>query len=168
MAVAKGGSTPAAPVAMQTLRPPSRRVRTRAFTAPRAQVTQLQGGGANPALPDAPKLYAPVRPAANPLVRGAGGQALAPNTAATDRNGAGSAAGMTGGNVSTAIVGLNPSPRLDVPIPQGSRPAQFSAAPKPGAGDGSGEAVETAHISVPGLMIQMAVRPPLRKPFARS
>jgi TonB family protein len=156
VAVAKGSSTPhSAGGDADIASALAARPRPRAFTAPREQGTQSQSGGANPALPDAPKLYAPVRPTANPLVHGAGGQVLAAKLPPRPiETGPVLAAAMTGGNVSTAIVGLNPSPRLDVPIPQGSRPAQFSAAPEPGAGDGSGEAVETAHISVPGLMIR--------------
>ena len=57
-------------------------------------------------------------------------------------------------NLSAAVVGLNP---IDSPlpiIPEGSRPAQFSAAPELSPKGGAGGPVESAMITIPDLMIR--------------
>jgi TonB family protein len=56
-------------------------------------------------------------------------------------------------NLSAAVVGLNPVPRLDAPIPDGAREAQFSAGPQKRAVGGNGEPIDGARIFVPDLMI---------------
>lgn len=57
------------------------------------------------------------------------------------------------GNLTAAIIGLKPSARLDVPIPQASRAADFSSGPMAGS-KGSEEGAPAARIVVPGLTIQ--------------
>jgi TonB family protein len=60
--------------------------------------------------------------------------------------------GAPASNISAAVVGLNPTNTMPV-VPQGSRPAQFSAAPKiEPKGDGSGS-VTSASIKMEDLMI---------------
>jgi len=57
-------------------------------------------------------------------------------------------------NLTAAVVGLNP---IDSPmpiIPEGSRPAQFSAAPELSSKGGAGGPVESATITMPDLMIR--------------
>jgi TonB family protein len=59
-------------------------------------------------------------------------------------------------NLTAAVVGLNP---IDSPmpiIPEGSRPAQFSAAPELSPKGGAGGPVESAMITIPDLMIRGA------------
>jgi TonB family protein len=61
---------------------------------------------------------------------------------------------MPAANLSAAVVGLNP---IDSPmpiIPEGSRPAQFSAAPKLSPKGGADGPVESAMITIPDLMIR--------------
>ncbi|MBI3471535.1 MAG: TonB family protein [Candidatus Solibacter usitatus] len=55
---------------------------------------------------------------------------------------------------SAAIVGFNPSTRLDPVIPDGGRAARLSASPKPSAGGANGGPVESARVLVPDLMIR--------------
>jgi hypothetical protein len=59
----------------------------------------------------------------------------------------------SGSNLSTVIVGLNPTGSLSSPIPAGSRHAQFSTAPNVGP-PATGEISGGKGISVPGLMIR--------------
>jgi len=66
--------------------------------------------------------------------------------------------GGTGGSLSVAVIGLNPAARLEVPLPEGSRPARISAGPEPGKGEGGAEPVESARIFVPDLMIRNGPR----------
>jgi TonB family protein len=57
-------------------------------------------------------------------------------------------------NLTAAVVGLNPINR-DMPLlPDGSRPAQFSAAPEISRQDGGAGKVESAAITIPDLMIR--------------
>jgi TonB family protein len=65
-----------------------------------------------------------------------------------------SAAGAPSGTLTLAVVGLNPTERLSVPLPEGSRSARFSAGPEKRAGGGDGEPVESARVFVPDLMIR--------------
>ncbi|MFN7997695.1 MAG: TonB family protein [Bryobacteraceae bacterium] len=63
--------------------------------------------------------------------------------------------GAATAGVSMAIVGLNPSASANVPLPEGSRDAQFSAGPRLrlNGGEGSGDG---ATLVVPGLLIRNA------------
>ncbi|HUJ22371.1 MAG TPA: energy transducer TonB [Bryobacteraceae bacterium] len=56
-------------------------------------------------------------------------------------------------NVNVAVVGLNPVPKLDAPLPDSSRSAKFSAGPVANGGAGGGPAPNTT-LSVPGLMVR--------------
>ena len=58
-----------------------------------------------------------------------------------------------GSNINAAIIGLNPTQQLDVTIPSGSRPAQFSVAPTVGK-TSTGEVNGAAGVSLPGIMIR--------------
>lgn len=57
-------------------------------------------------------------------------------------------------DISMAIVGLDPSARAAVPLPEGARNAQFSAGPKLRPGGGTDGSVESAMLTVPGLLIR--------------
>jgi TonB family protein len=54
-------------------------------------------------------------------------------------------------DVNAAIVGLRPAPRLDAPLPEGARPAEFSSGPRLNPESGAGES--KALLSVPGLTV---------------
>lgn len=56
------------------------------------------------------------------------------------------------GDVNAAIVGLRPVPRLDAPLPEGNRQADFSAGQKLSP-EGGAPASPTATLSVPGIAI---------------
>ena len=56
-------------------------------------------------------------------------------------------------NLSAAIVGLRPSDRIDGPIPPGSRPGEFSAAPSVGK-TATGDLNGAGGAALPGLMIK--------------
>ena len=56
-------------------------------------------------------------------------------------------------NLSAAIVGLRPSERIEGPIPPGSRPGEFSAAPNVGK-TSTGDVNGAGGAAVPGLMIK--------------
>ena len=60
--------------------------------------------------------------------------------------------GLSANTLNAAVVGLNPADRLG-PLPEGSRPAQFSAGPKLNPNGGTG-ARDGAGITVPDLMIR--------------
>ena len=60
--------------------------------------------------------------------------------------------GLSPNTLNAAVVGLNPADRLG-PLPDGSRPAQFSAGPKLNPNGGTG-AKDGAGITVPDLMIR--------------
>jgi Gram-negative bacterial TonB protein C-terminal len=91
-----------------------------------------------PAIPFTP----PSRSSASGSGSGTGGPGLesAPNLA-------------SGSNLSTAIVGLNPTATLTSPIPPGSRSAQFSTAPNVGP-PATGEVSGGKGIAIPDLMIR--------------
>jgi TonB family protein len=57
-------------------------------------------------------------------------------------------------NLTAAVVGLNPADRAMPVIPEGSRPAQFSAAPEITLKGGAGGPVESATLVIPDLMIR--------------
>jgi TonB family protein len=59
-------------------------------------------------------------------------------------------------DLTAAVVGLNPIDRAMPVIPEGSRPAQFSAAPEISPKGGAGGPVESAAIVMPDLMIRGA------------
>jgi len=59
-------------------------------------------------------------------------------------------------DLTAAVVGLNPIDRATPIIPEGSRPAQFSAAPEISPKGGDGGPVESAAIVMPDLMIRGA------------
>jgi hypothetical protein len=67
---------------------------------------------------------------------------------------------QAGASVDAAIVGLNPADHLSGPIPPGSRPGQFSAAPTVGK-TATGEVNGAGGIVVPGLMIKEGKREPV-------
>ena len=100
-------------------------------------IAGLTGQGSLPARPQ-PKIFLPpVRSAA---------ASSRPSAPALEADGA------PASNISAAVVGLNPINTMPV-VPQGSRPAQFSAAPKISPkGDGSGSATG-ASIKMENLMI---------------
>src|ERR1039458_10392336 len=110
-----------------------------------------------PALPDAPVLAATAKPAmAAPPTLGRGvakprpfGSPL-PEPPALPESASASA-------VSMAIVGLNPSADAPAPAPEGSRNAQFSAAPQPRRTGGTDGSVDDAILTVPGLFIRSGV-----------
>ncbi len=60
-------------------------------------------------------------------------------------------------DLTAAVVGLNPIDRAMPVIPEGSRPAQFSAAPEISPKGGAGGPVESAAIVMPDLMIRGAL-----------
>jgi TonB family protein len=60
-------------------------------------------------------------------------------------------ASVSKADVNAAIVGLRPASRLDAPLPEGSRQADFSAGPKLSAEGGPPES--NAMLSVPGLAV---------------
>jgi TonB family protein len=129
----------------------------RTFVAPRAARPVDKPASALPALPDVPVVLAAAKPAmAAPPILGSGvakpspfGSPL-PEPPALPESASASA-------VSMAIVGLNPSANAPAPSPEGSRNAQFSAAPQPrrtGATDGP---ADDAILTVPGLLIRSGV-----------
>jgi TonB family protein len=61
--------------------------------------------------------------------------------------------GNLASNANVAVVGLNPIDKLNVPLPSGSRPAQFSAGPKLNR-DGATSAGTASGITVPDLFIR--------------
>lgn len=75
----------------------------------------------------------------------------APQPSDAQRMGAAvSEAGLT-----AAIIGVNPVTRTEIRLPEGSRPAGFSAGPEPNSsGTGDGGSVPGAQLSVPGLTVQ--------------
>jgi TonB family protein len=56
-----------------------------------------------------------------------------------------------------AIVGLNPSANAPAPAPEGTRNAEFSAAPQPRRTGGADAAADGAALTVPGLLIRSDV-----------
>jgi TonB family protein len=67
-------------------------------------------------------------------------------------------AGMPSANVNVAIVGLNPAPKLNGPLPETSRDARFSAGPEISAGN-SGAAGSDSALTVPGLLVRGGAPP---------
>jgi len=63
----------------------------------------------------------------------------------------------TASPVSMAIVGLNPSAHAPAPPPEGSRNAQFSAAPQPRPTGPTNGTADDAILTVPGLLIRSGV-----------
>lgn len=63
------------------------------------------------------------------------------------------AVGNLASNANVAVVGLNPIDKLNVPLPVGSRPAQFSAGPKLNK-DGATSAGTPSGITVPDLFVR--------------
>jgi TonB family protein len=63
------------------------------------------------------------------------------------------------GDVNAAIVGLRPAPRLEAPLPDSSRQAEFSASPKLSA-EGGEPGSPAAMLSVPGIAIGAAAAKP--------
>jgi TonB family protein len=138
------------------------RPQPKAFMPP---VQTARGTGPSPALADGPVL-APQAPNTK-LLAGLPGQGSLParpqpriflppsrSTAAPSKPGgpALEADGAPASNISAAVVGLNPINTMPV-VPRGSRPAQFSAAPKISEkGDSSGS-VTSASIKMEDLMI---------------
>jgi TonB family protein len=59
---------------------------------------------------------------------------------------------MPSTSVNVAIVGLNPAPKLNAPLPEASRDARFSAAPEVSATNGA--AAPRSALSVPGLLVR--------------
>jgi TonB family protein len=59
---------------------------------------------------------------------------------------------MPSTSVNVAIVGLNPAPKLNAPLPEASRDARFSAAPEINATNGA--AAPNTALSVPGLLVR--------------
>lgn len=57
-------------------------------------------------------------------------------------------------DVSVAIVGLDPKPNAPAPAPEGSRDARFSAGPQPRGAGGTDGSVESAMLTVPGLLVR--------------
>ena len=138
------------------------RPQPKAFTPP---VRAARQTGPSPALSDGPAL-APQAPTPK-LLAGLTAQGSLPakpqpriflppsrSTAAPSKSSgpALEADGAPASNISAAVVGLNPINTMPV-VPQGSRPAQFSAAPKISPkGDGSGS-ITSASIKMEDLMI---------------
>ena len=56
--------------------------------------------------------------------------------------------------VSMAIVGLNPNANAPAPAPEGTRNAEFSAAPQPRRTGGTDATADGASLTVPGLLIR--------------
>jgi TonB family protein len=67
------------------------------------------------------------------------------------------------GDVNAAIVGLRPVPRLDAPLPEGNRQADFSAGQKLSPEGGAPES-PTARLSVPGIAISDSTPQPASRP----
>jgi TonB family protein len=63
------------------------------------------------------------------------------------------------GEINAAIVGLRPAPRLDAPLPEGSRPGEFSAGPSPNTAAGAGEPSSSPMLSVSGLTVRDGADP---------
>ncbi len=147
------------PKAWKTFVPPARKIQA-SFEAPLLPSAPAIAADANTAqgLPQSltalPKVYKPfVAPASK---AGYG----------TDRSGSPDAApappeleagpqapsGLSANTLNAAVIGLNPADRLG-PLPEGSRPAQFSAGPKLNPDGGTG-AKDGAGITVPDLMIR--------------
>ena len=140
---------------MQPARP-----RPRAFIAPRAG----QPAASTPALPAPPTVQAAVNTGAAPLLRGeipkparrafvpqSGG--AKPSAFGAPLSDAPTLAADSNAAINIAIVGLDPSVTA-VPLPEGSRDAQFSGGPNLRPTGGSGGAVEGASLVVPGLLIR--------------
>lgn len=118
------------------------------------------------ALPEAPSVQAAANPAAMPSVVGSS-TAHAPPRAfvAPGERSRPSPFGpvvpepppIAEPEVSVAIVGLKPAATAAPPLPEGSRPAQFSAAPQLRNTDGAAGPVDGAILSVPGLMVRSGV-----------
>jgi TonB family protein len=151
-----GASTIGNVLGVQPARP-----QPRAFVAPRAGQTAISS---TPALPAPPTVQAAINGSAAPLLRAelpkparrafvppSGGARPSPFGAPLSEAPALPADGTS--SVSIAIVGLNPS-AVAVPLPEASRNAQLSGGPDPRATGGSGGAVESASLVVPGLLIR--------------
>ena len=137
------------------------RPQPRAFVAPRAGQPTVTSA---PALPAPPTVQAALNTGAAPLLRAEvpkpARRAFVPPSGAARPSPFGAPladapalpADETS-SVSIAIVGLNPSATA-VPLPEGSRNTQLSGGPNPRATGGSGGAVESASLVVPGLLIR--------------
>ncbi len=68
------------------------------------------------------------------------------------------AAAMPSANVNVAIVGLNPTAKLNGPLPEASRNARFSAGPEGNAGN-LGAAASNPALAVPGLLVRGGTPP---------
>ena len=101
-----------------------------------------------------PKVYKPFVPPAAQTGRGAdpGGSPIGIPAPPELEAGPQVPSGLSQNTLNAAVVGLNPADRLG-PLPEGSRPAQFSAGPKLNPNGGTG-AKEGAGITVPDLMIR--------------
>ena len=121
--------------------------------APLASAAASVPGAAAPAARPAPLPFnPPPRPAAG---AGVARPALPDAPVSVAGNGAGPA--LTG-SPSLAIVGMNPSRTTEIPVPQGSRPGNFSGGPQPRAEGGDGGASDGARLVVPGLLARGGAR----------
>lgn len=126
-------------------------------------------------LPDAPRLAARLASAnvpSNPALENASAAALAnkpePRKFAlplSDRNPANAAppieeapsldlVGLPSASVNVAIVGLNPAPKLNGPLPEASHEARFSAGPVADGSTGGADLTSPSALSVPGLSVR--------------
>jgi TonB family protein len=101
------------------------------------------------------KISLPARPQPKPFTAPVGRAAPAAPAIALER---------PTSNLTAAVVGLNPIERAMPLIPEGSRPAQFSAAPELSPGRGVGGSAEPGAIVLPGLTIRGA--PPKKESIA--
>jgi TonB family protein len=133
-----------------------------AFLPGAPQIAAAAAGNGSPAIGDivgaalaakpAPKQFTVPRPATAPKA--------APLLEAPEL-----AASALPSNLNAAVVGLQPSDRLNVPVPPGSRPAQFSAGPEKTGSPGGAEPVQGARLSVPGLMVRDNDKRPGEQPL---
>lgn len=140
----------------------------RAFVLPRAGQS---GSGSTPALPAPPPVEVatnlsaaahlplgnePAKPARRVYEPPAGGRKPSPfGTPLPDAPAL--PASASAADVSVVIVGLDPSSTAPVPLPDGSRNAQFSAGPKLRPTGGADGSVEGAMLTVPGLLVRNGV-----------
>jgi len=144
-----------------TLGMPPARLQPRAFVAPPAGQPAVKSTPALAAPPPvqaamnagvAPPLRAELaRPARRAFVPASGG--AKPSPFGAPLNEAPALPGDSASSINIAIVGLNPS-ATPVPLPEGSRNAQFSGGPEQHSTGGSGGAVQGAELVVPGLLIR--------------
>jgi TonB family protein len=149
-------STPALAAGIPTIALPAR-PKPKAFTPPAPKPMRQDG---EPALAAAPalgapgpaagipmRIAAPARPQPRAFTPPAGKAVAQPSVPSLEAPAA---------NLTAAVVGLKPVDSLLPIIPEGSRPAQFSAAPELSPKGGAGGPVESAAISMPDLLIRGA------------